>query len=106
MLGRDSSVAYLSWGKNGCLGCFVDSRLSIRNSSNRWVRGFSLGFSVVVRPQDGMGRGLYPGVCHVVSCVWCARLSVSSFSRGVVSVCSVSSFEISTPRSYGFFCLH
>ena len=52
-----------------------------------------------------MGRGLYPGLCHVMSCVWFARFSVSSFSRGVVSVCNVSSFEISIPRQYGFVCI-
>ena len=49
---------------------------------------------------------MYPGVCHVVSCVWRARFSVPSFSRGLVSVCSVSLFEISISRQYGLFCLH
>ena len=92
----------LSWGKIGCLGCFVDSTLQIGNSSNGWVRVCLLGFSVVVHPQDGMERGLYPGVCHVM---WCARFSVSSFAQGVVSVCNVSSLEISIPRQYYLFCL-
>ena len=50
-----------------------------------------------------MERGLYPGVCHVMSFVWCARFSVSSFPREAVSV----SCEISIPREYDFdsgFC--
>ena len=54
MMGRDSSVAYFSWGKVGCLGCFVDSRLQIRNSSNRWVEVFFLVFNVLVQSKDGM----------------------------------------------------
>ena len=77
--------------------------LQIGNSSNRRVRVFFLGFSVVVRPWDGLERGLYPGGCRVM---WCARFSVSSFPRDVFSVCNVSSFEISIPRAYGFFRLH
>ena len=40
----------LLWGKIGCLGCFVDSMLQIRNLSNRWVRVFFLGFGVLVHP--------------------------------------------------------
>ena len=40
----------LSWGKIGCLGCFVDSMLPTGNSSNGWVRVCLLGFSVVVHP--------------------------------------------------------
>ena len=48
-----------------CLGCFVDSRLQVRNSSNRWVKVFFLGFNVLVHPSDGVG-GMYPGVCHVM----------------------------------------
>ena len=57
-------------------------------------RGCSLGWDV-----EG---GLYPGGCRVM---WRARFSVSSFPRDLVSVCSVSSFEISFSRQYDFFCL-
>ena len=39
-----------SWGKVGCLGCFVDSMLQIGNSSNRTLGVFCLSFGVVVRP--------------------------------------------------------
>ena len=44
----------LSWGRVGCLGCFVDSRLQICNSPNRWVRvsWFSMSWSIL-----RMGRG-------------------------------------------------
>ena len=42
----------LSWGRVECLGCFVDSRLQVCNSSKRCVGVFFL-----VHPQDGMERG-------------------------------------------------
>jgi len=52
----------VSWGKVGCLGCFVDSRSQICNSPNRWVRVFFL-----VHPSDGMERGVIPFLsCDVV----------------------------------------
>ena len=37
-------VRIVSWIKDGCLGCFVDSRLSIRNSSISMGGGVLLGF--------------------------------------------------------------
>ena len=44
-----------------------------------------------VFPGSSLGwdeeRGLYPDVSHVM---WCARFSVPSFPRDVVSVCHVS----------------
>ena len=73
----------LSGGKVECLGCFVHSRLSIRNSSNRWVRVFFRGGNVLLHRKDGMERGLYPGGCHVM---WRAGFTVSSFPRDVFRV--------------------
>jgi len=43
----------LSWAKVGYLGCFVDSMLQTRNSSNRWVEVFFLGCIVSAGDNDG-----------------------------------------------------
>jgi len=71
-------LGIVSWGKVGCLGCFVDSRLQICNSSNRWVRVFFL-----VHPSDGMEGGLTPFfLCDVVRKVFCP-IFLSGFGQCV-----------------------
>ena len=43
--------------------------------------------------------GMYPGVCHVMSCVWQTKFLHSLVSGLVSMCCNLSSFEMSIPRN-------
>ena len=58
----------LSWGKVGCLGCFVDFRLQICSSSNRRARAFYLGFVLRKTFVEWAVEGVVPGfLCPLCS---------------------------------------
>ena len=59
----------LSWGNVGSLGCFIDSRLQICNSSNRSVWVCFLGFNVFVHFSEmGLVLWIETVVLGILSC--------------------------------------